>query len=272
MRIRKNTLVALFIICGVATHADAVSFDVMVDTAPINGLPGFLAFDFIDGDGLVNNQTTISDFATDGALGAFSSVGGVGGNLSPGPLLLSDSDFFNEALQEINFGSSVSFRLAFTTDGPFAPFPDSFSFFLLDQTFVPFPSSDPFGADALFTVDIASNTPGPVLFSSDFATASVAPVDNGGTPIPEPATATMLALGLVLIAGRATLFSRRYDAGKYRTGGGAGQTLDSSSSLGKPSHICAPLNPSHLLDILNARADVYVTDPEILERVQERTG
>ncbi len=199
MPFQKSTLAVLMVLTSTATCAQSSSFDISVDTTPLAGMAGFLAFDFLDGDGLVNNRITLSDFASNATLGTLSLAGDATGSLVPGPLVLSDSAFFDAALQEVTFGTVLSFRLTATAEGPFSPFPDAFSFFLLDDALLPFATDDPSGADTLLAVDIASVNPVPEAFGSTLATVNVRPA---GDPVPAPATAMLVAMGFVLLRWR----------------------------------------------------------------------
>lgn len=196
MQFNKLIFTIIFFLCTIGNNANATSFDFHVDTTPIQGLSGFLAFDFINGDATNNNQVSISSFTTNGTLGSIFTNGGVSGALVPGPLIINDSAFFNEASQEIIFGSTLFFRIAFTTNGLFEPFPDSFSFFLLDDRFSPFATNDPLGADALLVVDITANSLNPELFTSEFASITASPTIFG---VPEPGTVFLIISGLLFL-------------------------------------------------------------------------
>ena len=148
------------------TGIHALSFDVSIDTTPLQGTDGYVAFDFIDGDGLINNSITIAGFDSDATLGGFTIAGDVTGSLVPGPSVIGDTDFFNELLQSLTFGTFLSFRLDATVSGPFIPFADSFSLFLLDTAFIPYPTSDPLGSDALLVLDIDGLGARPTAFTS----------------------------------------------------------------------------------------------------------
>ena len=201
MQMKTVILAATLAFSSIGGNAIAAMISVSVDTSPIEGSSGFLAFNFIDGDGVVNNQVVISDFATNGTRGDLFFEGGANGSLIPGPLVIDDSELFNEALQEMGFGSSLSFRLEFTTEGPLNSAPDQFSFFLLDADFFPFATSDVF-ASALFIVDIVGEQLSPEVFVSDFATVNLTETGND-VSVPEPSTFAILALGLFLLgAGR----------------------------------------------------------------------
>src|SRR5690348_5894551 len=81
----------------------AVPIQFSIDTSSLSGTSAQLAFDFIDG-GPPPNTASVSGFATDGTLGAVSTVGGVVGTL-PNTVTLTDSAFFNEYLQALILGS-----------------------------------------------------------------------------------------------------------------------------------------------------------------------
>ena len=86
---------------------------VTVDTAPLQGQAGFLAFDYLAGDPATTNQVQLSAFASNAGLGAASSSGDVTGTLVPGPLRLGGgAQLFSEWLQGVNaFGNTISFVL-----------------------------------------------------------------------------------------------------------------------------------------------------------------
>ncbi len=160
--------------------SNASIFNITIDTTPIQGTSGALAFDFLDGDGLVNNTVTISNFTSDATLSTGVPTGDITGTLSPGPVVLGDGDFFNEWLQDLTFGATLNFQLEITGNGPFTPVPDSFSFFLLDNTLFPYATSDPLGADALLIVDIDNTNPSVQTFVSSSATVVVSAVPLPG--------------------------------------------------------------------------------------------
>ena len=206
----RGFLLALSFVGLAAAPVVATPIDIFVDTGPLLGTAGNLAFDFLDSDP-ASNTVTIINFSTDGVLGAAAPVGGPITGFLPGDVTIQDGDFFNELLQEISFGSTLSFRLeptAFTVGGIF---PDSFSFFLLDPALLPlFPTSDPTGADALFTIDIDGSPTGQV---TTFAATGPPPgsselVTFRVSSVPEPATIWLVAVGIAGVVG----LRRRYDS------------------------------------------------------------
>lgn len=190
---KRFTRFAIVFALGLET-AYASIYDVTIDTSPIQSTAGFMAFDFIDGDGFINNSITISNFSSDAALLTEDLEGDVSGTLNPGPMVIGDGDFFNEMLQEVTFGTFVNFRVETTGNGPFGPTPDSFAFFLLDSGFFPYPTTDPLGTDALMVVDIDNAQPVPQVFASASASAAV-------SLVPLPGALVFLISGLLALAG-----------------------------------------------------------------------
>lgn len=154
---------------------------VAINTSGLNGQTGLLAFDFIDGDGLVNNTVTISGLTTDGTLS------------STANFTIEDTGFFNEELRDITFGNFLNFTLQLTENGAPPGF-DQFSFFLLDP--ISFLSlvgtSDPTSADAIFVVDITGAAGGngsvfdPVIPGASWQVTlpSAAVVSDSAVPLP----------------------------------------------------------------------------------------
>ena len=177
-----------------ASPADA--FNVSVTTTPIQGMSGFVVFDFIGGSPVFNNNATISGFTSDATLGSATTSGAVSGTLTPGPLVLSDTAFLSEWNQSATFGTAMSFQLRLDTNFVSGGIPDEFSFFLEDSTGTPFPTSDPTGANALFVVDITGSPLSPEVFTSSSASASVTSVST----VPEP-SALCLMLYAIGFAG-----------------------------------------------------------------------
>lgn len=189
----------LFGSLAVAVPAQAISYQVTVDTSPLAGSASQLAFDFIDGDAAANS-IILSAFATDGVVGSASSLGAVSGTL-PGPVMLSDGDFFNEYLLDITLGESLSFLFEATSNAS-APgsFLDAFSFFVLDPVtlFPLFSTTDPTGADALFAFNIDGTASGD-LYVHDTAFSDISWSVKPATAVPEPGTLWLLAAGAAAI-------------------------------------------------------------------------
>lgn len=195
-------LVATLLFAGAA---GAAVIQITVDTSSVNGASGWVVFDLIDGsDGPGTSSVAITGFTPAGGLGS-TIVATVGATGTLPTVTLNDAEFFNEYLQDITLGDSISFT--FETSGALgAPTPDGFSFLLLarcDATptaptvandCIEFesllPTSDPTGAGALFLFNIGGGFEGGQPYAE-----SVTP-----TALPEPgslalAVAALFALG-----------------------------------------------------------------------------
>ena len=195
----RITLAALLSLLGSPFLHASLTYDVTINTAPLSSISGFMAFDLNGGIPLQNNVATITGFSSNSALGSSSTSGDVTGTLTPGPLTLTADQSFNEWLQTVTFGTLTTFVLnvttSFTSGGP-----DSFAFFLLNSSQIPYGTSDPSGSDAIFAIDLTGATTAPQVFTSTNPlapqfTATVTPA----TAVPEASTAPVLGLGLVAI-------------------------------------------------------------------------
>jgi hypothetical protein len=117
MKLKWLGIVAVSAMMGLvhpqAARADMI-FDISVDTSLFSG-PMFLFFQLTDGGNAVENTVTLRDFSfADGSADALPVFeGGASGGFG-GDVLLSDTSFFNYALQEFTPGATLQFRL-FTT-------------------------------------------------------------------------------------------------------------------------------------------------------------
>ena len=120
---------------------------------------------------MYGNVVDVSDFNTNGTTGA-------------------------ELLQEVTFGTTISFQLSPTTLVPGAGTPDEFSFYFLDASQKSLHESDPAGSDSLFSITIDSTTLPPRVFTSTFAVAGVTLA--GSQTAPEPGFLGFLACGVLV--------------------------------------------------------------------------
>jgi VCBS repeat-containing protein len=125
---------------------------VTLDTSGFANTEAQLAWDLLNGDSAVNNSVIITDFATDATLGTAVLMGGVAGAL-PATVTLTDSDFFNEYLQELTFGDDLTFTLHLTSNLAGAV-PDTLSFLPLDSNGLPLVTTGLLG-DAILIVDLS---------------------------------------------------------------------------------------------------------------------
>jgi hypothetical protein len=190
--------------------ADSV-YIVNVNTSSLAGNSAQLAFDFIDG-GPPSNTITLSNFSTNGTLGSNSPSGGVSGSL-PGTVTLTDTSFFNEYLTNITLGTSFSFLLDATTNGPDASsIPDAFSLFLLDPvTGLPlFTTIDPTGSNSLLTLNIDGSSNGALgvfTLPGDGAVVTATPFST--STVPEPGTFFLLVSGLAFLSYKRRALAKR---------------------------------------------------------------
>jgi hypothetical protein len=168
---------------------NAASFQINIDTNLLTGNQGQLIFDFIDGDGDINNSIRIEDFNTDGSLEPATITGDISGTL-PGEVIIKDTDFFTELLQPISLSTTIDFGLNFTEHFSGGSFPDSFAFFLFDESGISslLSTSDPTGNDALFVLDITN---------AGLELQNFSPTVSAQA-IPEPNTLLIFGLGLML--------------------------------------------------------------------------
>lgn len=187
------------VIVTTALSAAATPLTVVIGTSSLTGINAQLAFDLIDG-GPPSNAITISGFLTDGTLGGSSTLGGVTGTL-PGTVILTDSSFFNEYLQTLILGTTLSLTFDATTNAPdTGSVPDAFSLFLLDSaTGLPlFPTTDPAGADALVVLNLTGSVSGDLsVFSATTGEATISVIPANAV-VPEPRTVLLLASGVAL--------------------------------------------------------------------------
>lgn len=189
------------------TCAEAATFQVTVDTSAFSGTPASLSWDLTDGDPGVSTTAIITGFSTNGSFdaGQATSIGGVSGSL-PGPVTITDTDFFNSLLQPVTLGPSVSFTLDMTTAASGQGVPDTLAFFLLTEDgLASLVASDLLG-DALLAFE-ADGTPGGLLAVAGETEPSVAVSATPTAVIPAPAALLLLAAALLLLPAR--LFARR---------------------------------------------------------------
>jgi hypothetical protein len=172
-KMKKHFILTAAAVLLLVTTCAASTFDVTVNTSPINGQKGFVVFDFVGGSDVEKNTAIVQGFTSNSVLGAATPSGSVTGTLVPGPLSFTDADFLNEWFQTVTFGSTMSFKLSVTDNFTPGAIPDSFSFYLLNNNEVPFTTTDPTGADALFALDINSGNPALQVYTSSFASVIV---------------------------------------------------------------------------------------------------
>lgn len=223
MPIFRPALVLSLILGAASLHAAAEEVTVTLSWPTLVGTSGYLAFDLVSGSGGVTNTVTIDQFFTASLLGTASAAGDVSGDLGHLPVVIASTTFFSEFLQPITYATgTTTFRFDTTSNAIGAQIPDAFSLFVLDTNFNPISTSDPTGADALLAVDLAPGS-APETFTSDVAIA----ISSSSSPVPEPSTAWMVAIGLLAPIARA--WTRRRAAGRPSASSSSFQTWESRS-------------------------------------------
>ncbi len=205
-RILSTAFVAACMACTAPCIRAGTVYDISIHTTGLSAVNGELVFDFTSGGGPSSNSLTISSFTTNGALGTMSTTGLVTGTL-PATITLQDdptTSVFNEYATDFTFGTSISFVLNATSSGP-GPVssPDELAVFLLGSNGVTslITSSDPTGADSLFTFDISGSAAGA---PSVYDVSSPANVNATVTPetstVPEPSGCFLTGVLCVALA------------------------------------------------------------------------
>ena len=208
----RNFLIAcLFtLLSSQAAWANTMWF-VTVDTSAIAGQTGSLDFQFNPADLSAPSATaTLSSFTSNGTLlPTVSATGAVTGNLGS-TLVLGNSQFFNDWLQDFRFGSSLSFKLNIDVPVPnTSGAGTAFSLSLYDSAFNSL-LADPVWGAAL-VVNANDNGSTEILAQSPEVRLTTAV-----TAVPEPQSLYLFLIGFGLIGL------------KYRK---SGQTLSSPDGL-----------------------------------------
>jgi hypothetical protein len=188
----------------VATLGSAHALSIHLNTSALAGVSGRLEFSLFDGDfTLGNNTVTISNLVTDGTLGAVDcSLGCAGGP----PYTLDETAGLGQLLQDLTLGLGVDFDLTYTTNfvSNGANAPDRLVLNLLDPaTNLTLVDTDldaladpiPY-QDALLVLDLVAGGQPRFPTRTD-------PIGPPNPPtVPEPPAAALLALGIVVLAGR----------------------------------------------------------------------
>ncbi|MEJ2680419.1 MAG: NF038129 family PEP-CTERM protein [Gammaproteobacteria bacterium] len=195
--------VGLWLGLGTAvTHATAI-FNVTLDTTSISGETHSVAFDLIDGDGVTNNTVSVSNFMFNGGgiTGAPNLTGGASGDMNS-TVSLVDTVFFNSFDQKFTAGNFLSFSIDISSnfDGGF---PDNFAFYLLDDSGDTIATTDPFGTNSFFTIDLQDPLIIQTFSSIDANQLIPEPVVAQVVEVPDPSLFSLLVLGLAgMVASR----------------------------------------------------------------------
>lgn len=197
-RVWAQVVVSLLALVGCLAQAAPVL--ITVDTTQLAGTTGQLAFDLIDG-GAPANAVTLQSFGGNATFGSSVSTGGVAGNIT-GVVTLNDAAFFNEYLQNITFGTTLSFVFDTTGNTGVGFAPDSFSFFVLDSSGTPLgTTTDPTGANSLFLLNIG-DPQGLRLFESTAVVLTAQALPPTGVAEPGALILAVTALMALVVSSR----------------------------------------------------------------------
>jgi hypothetical protein len=186
--VSRTLLLSTCLLALAASASAQLTFRVTVDTSTIAGGTYYMEFTLSDGQvvGLgtpdTNNSAAISNFSFGGgAAGAVlpPNIGNASGS-APGNISLADGDpgGVADVAQAFTAGSSLSFDVFLTTNVDAGGVPEQFSFFLLDSSFAPIPTTSPGSAASPANAFVVVN-----VTSSALTAANVRAFDSGpGTP------------------------------------------------------------------------------------------
>lgn len=207
----KKTLFAGLISLFITSATLAETLNINVDTSSLAGQTGWIDLQFNPGDVDAPVATTlVSAFSTDGTVtGTATLRGNVTGDTNS-IIRLENSQFFNSFLQEITFGSTLSFSVDWQMPAPMQGTTVSgtaFSLTLYDDQFNSLLSDPTWGA-ALITnlngdgvMQVLAHSP-PVTVTA--GTATITP-----TTVPIPGTLALLLVGIaILISGQRNISTR----------------------------------------------------------------
>lgn len=191
---RSYLCFAVLCLLPVAVRASIV-YNVNLSTAPLVGDssgPFSLAFQLADGSGTGdgNNAALLTNFQFGGGgpLGSPTLIGSAFGDLAS-TVVLTDSAFPNYFAESFTPGAAVSFLLTLSTNVDGGGIPDEFSFYVLDNTGTPIPTTAGSFSDVFVQINIDSSNPSVTTFASDTTRSPAA----GGQPI-DLGTATVQAI------------------------------------------------------------------------------
>jgi len=217
MRSRSYALLIGLMVCGLGLVSSSASiaqptYFVTLDTSALQTAatgPYALDFQFTDGSGTgdANNTVGLSHFRfgpAGSASGSPTLTGGAIGSLSSG-FTLTDSDFFNEALQGFTPGDQFSFILNWSPHVDAGGTPDEFSIGLLDKSGSEIPTTGP--GDAFLVVDLDSANPIIQTYGADASRTNLGLGAAIVTAAPEPSSLAFLLVTFTGLCSLPSLYS-----------------------------------------------------------------
>lgn len=200
MKFMKIKLLIIAVIMFAASSAFAsLSYEVTVNTSSLAGDTGYLYLQY-EGINAVASTATVSNFVTDGSLGAQDTVDVVNGSAVtgtlPGSVALANTNSVNDYNHAITFGNSLSFLVSFaSTPGTPAGGASTFSLGLFSDALGTNPLLNTNGGNYAGTVVLVN------LNNDGTTSASSLDITTTATPTPIPAAAWLLGSGLMGLAG-----------------------------------------------------------------------
>ncbi len=180
-------------------------FQVQIDTSAIATQSGYFDLQFNPTVvGALAATATVTNFATDGTFLSDpnnGTDGAVSGSLASG-LVINNTTSFNDLLQAIQFGTTMSFNLDISGPGTIMPDPNGFSsafgISLYDTNFNPLLTTDPNGTVA--TILLNSDTTNTIeTFPAGAGLGPAAMVQLSGNTVPEPSTIVIAGLAAAVL-------------------------------------------------------------------------
>lgn len=197
MRKLSLLLIASFVVFASAALANTVTYNITVNTSSIDGTTGSLDLEFNPGP-LVTQAASIQirDFASDGTLAGACpcGTGDVAGQL-PATVTIDNGTAYNDYFDDFTFGTTLSFDVTFygsalTAPNGTATSGSTFAFSMFSDSLGTVPvltSNTTYGYAAMIDVNLDGSTT-PVDYSPQTTL----------TPVPEPGTWPLVALGIGL--------------------------------------------------------------------------
>jgi hypothetical protein len=175
------------------------------DVSPLAGNGPFaLAFQLTDGSqaGDGNNSVTISNInlfggSSGGMMGYPYTTGNVSGSLATS-VTLRDTTPTNEFAQVFSPGQSLSFTVTATTNGDVGSTPDAFAVLIYDANGNALPTQDFLGS-SFISLNLTGSDP-IQLSATDPSSAVALDAPQIASSAPEPATLTLIGVGLASLA------------------------------------------------------------------------
>jgi hypothetical protein len=196
---KKTLLLAILLLSAPwIADADAVSYQVKVNTSSLTGQVGSLEFQFNPGPFLTQDaDLQILNFSSDGTLDPLAlgtqTIGDVSGTL-PGTLTFNNGSFFNDYFENFTYGSTLTFVASFY--GPALTSPDGISGSGSSFAFGMF--SDPDGTIPALTTDTLNGFAVTTDVNLDGTTSTdIFSSQTSVSAVPEPSCLLLTGLGIL---------------------------------------------------------------------------